>query len=262
MQLHLVPVRHTLHISIIREVVTAMRTYHQLAKALVDGACLGPLPPLGKAMPPEVPHRLGQGFQQPLLEGGIGMCPLNQPNHCGSVATVAVTCSNTQQCQCTDHIIKRKHACWLDSASHHQGTQVGYTGIGVAMLQGGAHAVNCEAKWKYAHEICLLATRIDESVTDYPNSTLKQTVTSVKLTCNAPAASNLMLPGRQLRQAIIHLLLDLLFLSRVLLAWQVGEDQGVHGYPVHDQQGILLLRYPPACSLDIGHGPRGSLTRL
>ncbi len=57
--------------------MTAMRTYHQLAAALVDGACLGPLSSLGKAMPPDVPQSLGQSFQHPLFEGGIGMCPLN-----------------------------------------------------------------------------------------------------------------------------------------------------------------------------------------
>ena len=125
--------------------MTAMGTYRQLAVALVDGACLGPLPFLGKAIPPDGFHCLGQRCQQRLLEGGIGMCPLNEPNHDTSVATVAVTCSNTQQCQCTDHSIKGMHARWLDSASCCHSTQVGHIGLGVAILQAGAHAVNCEA---------------------------------------------------------------------------------------------------------------------
>jgi hypothetical protein len=72
-----------------------MRTHHKLVEALVDVACLGPPPALGKATPPDVRQPLGQRCQQPLLEGGVGMCPLDEPNHHSSVATVALACSNT-----------------------------------------------------------------------------------------------------------------------------------------------------------------------
>ena len=85
-------------------------------------------------------------------------------------------------------------------------------------------------------------TRKDVYSTDHSKSTLEQTARPVKLTCNVPAASDLMLPGRQLHQAVIHLLLGLLFLSRVSLPGQVGNHQAVHGHPVPDQQGVLLLR--------------------
>ena len=135
----------------------------------------------------------------------------------------------------------------------------------VAISQADAHAVNCEAiRWQYINGTYLLPmwTRIDVAIRHNLKRTAEQTARPVKLTGNAPAASDLMLPRRQLCQTVIHLLLGSLLLSRVVLPGHVGTDQVVHEDPIHDQQGVLLLKYPIACSLDIGHGPRGSLTRL